>query len=77
VCQRSFVFQQRRHKGDRKEVSIQANFAFLNTTGEIVADELSGSVKILVLTEMSRCIGYVEMSKQPGDRSFYGFNIVV
>ena len=35
-------------------------FAFLNTTGEIVADELPGSVKILVLTEMmSRCIGYV------------------
>ena len=28
--------------------------------GEIVADELPGSVKILVLTEMmSRCIGYV------------------
>ena len=54
------VFQHRRDKGDRKEVSIQANFAFLNTTGEIVADELPGSVKILVLTEMmSRCIGYV------------------
>ena len=48
------VFQHRRDKGDRKEVSIQADFAFLNTTGEIVA------VKILVLTEMmSRCIGYV------------------
>ena len=32
----------------------------VNTTGEIVADELPGSVKILVLTEMmSRCIGYV------------------
>ena len=54
------VFQHRRDKGDRKEVSIQAGFAFLNTTGEIVADELPGSVKILVLTEMmSRCIGYV------------------
>ena len=54
------VFQRRRDKGDRKEVSIQADFAFLNTTGEIVADELPGSVKILVLTEMmSRCIGYV------------------
>ena len=54
------VFQHRRDKGDRKEVSIQADFAFLNTTGEIVADELPGSVKILVLTEMmSRCIGYV------------------
>ena len=54
------VFQHRRDKGDRKEVSIQADFAFLNTTGEIVTDELPGSVKILVLTEMmSRCIGYV------------------
>ena len=54
------VFQHRRDRGDRKEVSIQADFAFLNTTGEIVADELPGSVKILVLTEMmSRCIGYV------------------
>ena len=54
------VFQRRRDKGDRKEVSIQADLAFLNTTGEIVADELPGSVKILVLTEMmSRCIGYV------------------
>ena len=54
------VFQHRRDKGDRKEVSIQADFAFLNTTGEIVADELPGSVKILVLTEMmSKCIGYV------------------
>ena len=54
------VFQHRRDKGDRKEVSIQADFAFLNTTGEIVADELPGSVRILVLTEMmSRCIGYV------------------
>ena len=54
------VFQHRRDKGDRKEVSIQADFSFLNTTGEIVADELPGSVKILVLTEMmSRCIGYV------------------
>ena len=54
------VFQHRRDKGDRKEVSIQADFAFLNTTGEIVADQLPGSVKILVLTEMmSRCIGYV------------------
>ena len=50
------VFQHRRDKGDRKEVSIQADFGFLNTTGEIVADELP----ILVLTEiMSRCIGYV------------------
>ena len=54
------VFQHRRSKGDRKEVSIQADFALLNTTGETVADELPGSVKILVLTEMmSRCIGYV------------------
>ena len=54
------VFQHRRDRGDRKEVSIQADFAFLNTTGEIVTDELPGSVKILVLTEMmSRCIGYV------------------
>ena len=54
------VFRHRRDKGDRKEVSIQADFAFLNTTGEINADELPGSVRILVLTEMmSRCIGYV------------------
>ena len=54
------VFQHRRDKGDRKEVSIQADFAFLKTSGEIAADELPGSVKILVLTEMmSRCIGYV------------------
>ena len=54
------VFQHRRDKGDRKEVSIEADFAFLNTTGAIVADELPGSVKILVLTEMMwRCIGYV------------------
>ena len=54
------VFQHRRDKGDRKEVSIQADFAFLKTSGEIATDELPGSVKILVLTEMmSRCIGYV------------------
>ena len=43
-----------------KRFQFRLNFAFLNTTGEIVADELPGSVKILVLTEMmSRCIGYV------------------
>ena len=42
------LFFSRRDKGDRKEVSIQADFAFLHTTGEIVADELPGSVKILV-----------------------------
>ena len=54
------VFQHRRDKGDRKEVSIQADFAFLKTSGEIATDELPGSVKIPVLTEMmSRCIGYV------------------
>ena len=54
------VFQHRRDKGDRKEVSIQADFAFLKTSGEIATDELPGSVKILVSTEMmSRCIGYV------------------
>ena len=79
------VFQHRRDKGDRKEVSIQADFAFLKTTGEIAADELPGSVKILVLTEMtSRCIGPMalamwwleKMSKQPGDRLLYGFNIL-
>ena len=52
------VFQHRRDKGDRKEVSIQADFAFLSMKGEVVADELPGSVKILVLTEMtSRCSG--------------------
>ena len=38
------VFQHRRDRGDRKEVSIQADFAFLNTKGEVVADELPGSV---------------------------------
>ena len=54
------VFQHRRGRGDRKEVSIQADFACLSTKGEVVADELPGSVKILVLVEMmSRCIGYV------------------
>ena len=54
------VFQHRRDRGDRKEVSIQADFAFLSTKGEVVADELPRSVKILVLVEMmSRCIGYV------------------
>ena len=43
-----------------KRFQFRLIFAFLNTTGEIVADELPGSVKILVLTEMmSRCIGYV------------------
>jgi len=43
-----------------KRSQFRLNFAFLNTTGEIVADELPGSVKILVLTEMmSRCIVYV------------------
>ena len=56
------VFQHRRDRGDRKEVSIQADFAFLSTKGEVVADELPGSVKILVLVEvMSRCIGYEEL----------------
>ena len=54
------VFQHRRDRGDRKEVSIQADFAFLSTKSGVVADELPGSVKILVLVEMmSRCIGYV------------------
>ena len=74
------VFQHRRDKGDRKEVSIQADFAFLNTTGEIVADEVPGSVKILVLTEMmSRCIGYVvfgEDVEAARRRLLYGFNIL-
>ena len=42
------VFQHRRDKGDRKEVSIQADFAFLKTTGKIAADELPGSVEILL-----------------------------
>ena len=73
------VFQHRRDKGDRKEVSIQADFSFLNTTGEIVADELPGSVKILVLTEMmSRCIGYVVVGEdvEAAGRLLYGFNIL-
>ena len=36
VCPRVVpFFQHRRDKGDRKEVSIQADFAFLKTSGEI------------------------------------------
>ena len=37
-----------------KEVSIVRLILHFSTTGEIIADELPGSVKILVLTEMMR-----------------------
>jgi len=54
------VFQHRRNKGDRKEVSIQADFAFLNTTGEIVADELtSKAISIDVHTDSKRAVGEI------------------
>ena len=41
----------------RKRCRFRPDFAFLSTKGEVVADKLPGSVKILVLVEMmSRCI---------------------
>ena len=43
--------------------SIQTDFAFLSTKGEVVADELPGSVKILVLVEMMSRRGMWSLGK--------------
>ena len=71
-----FRHRQRWHKRG----SIQADFAFLNTTGEIVAT--SFEVLWRSLCWLRWCRGVLamwwseKMSKQPGDRSLYGFNIL-
>ena len=42
------------------ETEVQADFAFLTTRGEVVSEDAPGTIKVLVLTELSSgCIGYV------------------
>ena len=42
------------------ETEVQADFAFLTTRGEVASEDAPGTIKVLVLTELSSgCIGYV------------------
>ena len=42
------------------ETEVQADFAFLRSRGEVVSEDAPGTIKVLVLTELSSgCIGYV------------------
>ena len=44
---------------------MQADFGFLTTRGEMVEDEADGTIKVLVLTELStNCIGYVIVGQE-------------
>jgi hypothetical protein len=44
---------------------VQADFGFLTTRGELVEDEADGTIKVLVLTELStNCVGYVIVGQE-------------
>ena len=54
------VFHHRRRRANMLETEVQADFAFLTTRGEVVSEDAPGTIKVLVLTELSSgCIGYV------------------
>ena len=54
------VLHHRRRRANMLETEVQADFAFLTTRGEVVSEDAPGTIKVLVLTELSSgCIGYV------------------
>ena len=54
------VFHYRRRRANMLETEVQADFAFLTTRGEVASEDAPGTIKVLVLTELSSgCIGYV------------------
>eukprot|EP00435_Cladocopium_sp_Y103_P024700 s2809_g6.t1 len=61
ICARGkSTFQHRRRREGALETEVQADFGFLTTRGEMVDDEAEGTIKVLVLTELStNCVGYV------------------
>ena len=61
ICARGkSTFQHRRRREGALETEVQADFGFLTTRGEMVEDEADGTIKVLVLTELStNCVGYV------------------
>ena len=61
ICARGkSTFQHRRRREGALETEAQADFGFLTTRGEMVDDVADGTIKVLVLTELStNCVGYV------------------
>ena len=61
ICARGkSTFQHRRRREGQLETEVQADFGFLTTRGELVDEEADGTIKVLVLTELStNCVGYV------------------
>ena len=54
ICARGkSTFQHRRRREGALETEVQADFGFLTTRGEMVDDEADGTIKVLVLTELS------------------------
>ena len=44
---------------------MQADFGFLTTRAELVEDEADGTIKVLVLTDLStNCVGYVIVDRR-------------
>ena len=72
ICARGkSTFQHRRRREGALETEVQADFGFLTARGELVEDEADGTIKILVLTELStNCVGYVVVG--PEARSVKG-----
>ena len=61
VCSNSKSFtQHRRRDSSNMETELQADFAYINSTGEVQSTVFEGGMKILVLTELyTGAIGYV------------------
>ena len=66
ICARGkSTFQHRRRREGTLETEVQADFGFLTTRGEMVDDEAEGTIKVLVLTELStNCVGYVIVGQE-------------
>ena len=59
------VFHHRRRRANMLETEVQADFAFLTTRGELVSEDVEGTIKVLVLTELaSGCVGYVVVENE-------------
>ena len=66
ICARGkSTFQHRRRREGALETEVRADFGFLTTRGELVEDEADGTIKVLVLTELStNCVGYVIVGQE-------------
>ena len=66
ICARGkSTFQHHRRREGTLETEVQADFGFLTTRGEMVDDEADGTIKVLVLTELStNCVGYVIVDQE-------------